>query len=261
MAIARVHTIQPDVLRGTVVTIEADISRGLHAFSVVGLASKAVDESKDRVGSAIKHSGYQSPKTKNQKVVISLSPADLKKEGPLFDLPIAVAYLLAAGEIQSDEVKRIFIGELSLDGTLRPVKGVLNSVVAAEAAGYTEIIVPKENAEEAALLENIKICPASSLLEVIEHIAPEEVSANSIPVQPPTVISDGWYDSAINLGRHQRPGKRQARTGYRCRRAAQRNASRTTRHRQDHARARFARAPASAITRGVPGRYCNSFYC
>lgn len=79
MAIARVTTVQPDVLRGTVVTIEADISRGLHAFSVVGLASKAVDEAKDRVGSAIKHSGYSSPKTKNQKVIISLSPADLKK--------------------------------------------------------------------------------------------------------------------------------------------------------------------------------------
>ena len=80
MEIARVHTVQPEVLRGTIVDIEADISRGLHAFSIVGLAGKAIDESKDRVGSAIKHSGYPSPKTKNQKVVISLSPADLKKK-------------------------------------------------------------------------------------------------------------------------------------------------------------------------------------
>ena len=79
MAIARVTTIQPYVLGGTEVAIEVDISQGLHSFTVVGLAGKAVDESKDRVGSAIKHSGYTSPKTKNQKVVVSLSPADLKK--------------------------------------------------------------------------------------------------------------------------------------------------------------------------------------
>jgi magnesium chelatase family protein len=85
MPIARVITVQPHVLAGTVITIEADISRGLHAFSIVGLAGKAIDESKDRVSSAIKHSGFASPKTKNQKIIISLSPAGVKKDGPLFD--------------------------------------------------------------------------------------------------------------------------------------------------------------------------------
>lgn len=199
MTIARVNTVQPDVLRGTIVTIEADISRGLHAFSVVGLAGKAVDESKDRVGSAIKHSGYPSPKTKNQKVIISLSPADLKKEGPLFDLPIAIAYLIAAGEIESDEVSRIYIGELGLDGTLRPVKGVLNSTVAAQAAGYKEIIVPAENAEEAALIEGIVVRPAVSLQAVIDHIAPNETTSTEIAAQSQTVINEGWYESNVNL--------------------------------------------------------------
>ncbi len=199
MAIARVNTIQPDVLQGTVVTIEADISRGLHAFSVVGLAGKAVDESKDRVGSAIKHSGYSSPKTKNQKVVISLSPADLKKEGPLFDLPIAIAYLIAAKEIESDGMKRIYIGELSLDGTLRPVKGVLNSALAAREAGYEEIIVPTDNAKEAALIDNIIVRPAASLKEVIDHITPNETIPTELPVQTPTIINDGWYESSVSL--------------------------------------------------------------
>ncbi len=91
MSVSNVTTVQPHVLGGTIVTIEADISRGLHSFSIVGLAGKAIDESKDRIGSAIKHSGYASPKTKNQKITISLSPADIKKDGPLFDLPIALA--------------------------------------------------------------------------------------------------------------------------------------------------------------------------
>ncbi len=199
MAIAQVSTVQPDVLRGTVVTIEADTSRGLHAFSIVGLAGKAIDESKDRVGSAIKYSGYPSPKTKNQKVVISLSPADLKKEGPLFDLPIAIAYLIAAGEIKINNTKRIYIGELGLDGTLRPVKGVLNSALAALKAGYEEIIVPVENAEEAALVEDIIVRPATSLTEVIEHISLDKDKQIDLPIHPQTIINDSWYESSINL--------------------------------------------------------------
>jgi len=200
MSIARVYTIQPDILRGTVVTIEADISRGLHAFSVVGLAGKAVDEAKDRVGSAIKYSGYTSPKTKNNKVVISLSPADLKKEGPLFDLPIAIAYLVAAKEISIDNIKRVYIGELSLDGSLRPVKGVLNSTLAAKEAGFQEIIVPQENAEEAALIDDIVVIPAKNLKAVIEHILLDRnESISSIAPQTATIINDGWHESSVNL--------------------------------------------------------------
>lgn len=198
MAIARVSTIQPDVLRGTVVTIEADISRGLHAFSVVGLAGKAVDEAKDRVGSAIKHTGYPSPKTKNQKVVISLAPADLKKEGPLFDLPIAIAYLLAANEIRTNDTSRVYLGELALDGTLRPVKGILSAAAAAKAAGFTEIIVPKENATEAALIDDIAVYPAATLQAVIEHIDPEP-NTPTLTAQPATTITDGWYESTVRL--------------------------------------------------------------
>jgi magnesium chelatase family protein len=203
MSIARVSTVQPDVLRGTIVTIEADISRD--AFSIVGLAGKAIDESKDRVGSAIKHTGFPSPKTKNQKIVISLSPADLKKEGPLFDLPVAIAYLIASGEVKTDDTKRLYVGELSLDGTLRPIRGVLNCVLTAKQAGFTEIIVPTENAEEASLIEDIEVRPAKSLTEVINHIRPledkEEVNTtiSKLPIQPPTVITDGWYESSVAL--------------------------------------------------------------
>lgn len=201
MAVSSVNTIQPNVLNGTVVTIEADIARGLHAFSVVGLAGKAVDESKDRVGSAIKHSGYPSPKTKNQKVVISLSPADLKKEGPLFDLPIAIAYLIAAEEISVDQTKRLYLGELGLDGNLKPIRGILNASLAAKEAGYDELIVPSENAVEAALIEGIRVRPAKNLLEVIEHVnnKSEGKVDFALPLQPPTMIGDDWYESSINL--------------------------------------------------------------
>lgn len=198
MSVARVTTVQPQVLDGTVVTIEADISRGLHAFSIVGLAGKAIDESKDRIGSAIKHSGFDSPKTKNQKIVISLSPADLKKEGPLFDLPIAIAYLIAAGDIQDDGTKRILIGELGLDGSLRKVRGVLNCIIAAKKARFTEVIVPSANAEEAALIDDIQIYPASTLTEVIAHIDPNPETLK-LQTQPPTTIAQDWYESAITL--------------------------------------------------------------
>lgn len=199
MSVAKIFTVQPEVLRGTVVCIEADISRGLHAFSIVGLAGKAIDEAKDRVGSAIKHSGYPSPKTKNQKVVISLSPADLKKEGPLFDLPIALAYLLAAGAVTIDTTRRCYIGELGLDGALKPVRGILNSVIAAKEAGFQEIIIPAANATEAALIEGIDIRPADSLTAVIAHISPEKTAADTLNQQPLTHISEDWYESTIAL--------------------------------------------------------------
>jgi len=202
MSVAQIRTIQPDILKGRVVTIEADISRGLHSFSIVGLAGKAIEEAKDRVGSAIKHTGYSSPKTKNQKVIISLSPADLKKEGPLFDLPIALAYLEAAEEICIDTVKRVYIGELSLGGTLRPVKGALNATRAAMESGFQEIIVPKENAEEAALIEGIEVYPASSLEQVIRHINTKNTDSavtKRLTSQPLTVVTGGWHESTVSL--------------------------------------------------------------
>ncbi len=170
MSFAKVYSAQVNLLRGVIVTIEVDLSRGLHSFSVVGLPDKAVDESKDRVSGAIKNSGFKSPKAKNQKIVVSLSPADLKKEGPFFDLAIAVAYLKASGEIKFNSEKKIFLGELGLDGTLRSIRGALPLAEEAKRKGFEEIYLPKENAEEAALVEGIKVFGAKSLKEVVEHL-------------------------------------------------------------------------------------------
>lgn len=191
MSFAKVYGAQINMLKGQIVTIEVDLSRGLHSFSVVGLPDKAVDESKDRVSGAIKNSGYQSPKAKNQKIIVSLSPADLKKEGPFFDLPIAIAYMKAAGDIKFSGENKIFLGELGLDGLLRPVRGALPLAQEAKRQGFEEIFLPEENAAEAALVSGIKVFGARSLAEVVEHISPSksgEETGKQISLQPETKI-------------------------------------------------------------------------
>lgn len=174
MSFAKVYSAQVNLLSGTIVTIEVDLSKGLHTFNVVGLPDNAVNESKDRVSSAIKNSGFKSPKAKNQKIIVSLSPADLKKEGPFFDLAIALAYMLACEDLKFDSEKKIFLGELGLDGTLRRIRGALPLVQEAKKAGYEEVYLPKENAEEGALVEGIKIFGANNLKEVVDHINSEK---------------------------------------------------------------------------------------
>ncbi|MFA6251235.1 MAG: YifB family Mg chelatase-like AAA ATPase [Candidatus Paceibacterota bacterium] len=171
MSFSRIYSAQTHLLKGKIVTIEVDITKNtLHSFTLVGLPDKAVDESKDRMSSALKNSGFNSPKNQNQKIVISLSPADLKKEGPYFDLAIALSYLLSAEEINFDPDGRIFLGELSLNGELRPIKGALPLVQEAKKLGYKEIFLPIENAPEAALVDEIIIYGAKNLKEVIDHI-------------------------------------------------------------------------------------------
>ena len=139
MSFARSLTAQINLLKGELISVEADISNNtLHAFTVVGLPDKAVEESKDRVSSALKNGGYQNPKSQNQKIVISLSPGDIRKEGPYFDVAIAVAYLLASGGLVADVADKLFLGELSLSGDLLPIKGVLPLVEMAKKEGIKE---------------------------------------------------------------------------------------------------------------------------
>jgi hypothetical protein len=116
VSFSKVYSAQTQLLNVTEVSVETDISRGLHAFAIVGLPDKAVEEARDRVSAAIKNSGFTSPKSQNQKIVISLAPADVKKEGTHFDLAIALSYLLASEEISFNPEEKIFLGELSLDG-------------------------------------------------------------------------------------------------------------------------------------------------
>lgn len=170
MSFSKVYSAQTNLLKAHIIDVEVDISKGLHTFSVVGLPDKGVEESRDRVSAAIKNSGYKSPKNKNQKIVVALAPANLKKEGPIYDLGIALAYLLATDEIKFEPIKKIFLGELSLDGKLRRIKGVLPLVREAKKQGFKEIYLPKENALEGALIDGVDIFGASNLQEVIDHL-------------------------------------------------------------------------------------------
>lgn len=169
MSFSRIHSAQTYLLKGQIINVETDISRGLNSYAIVGLADKSVDESKDRVSGAIKNIGFESPKQKNQKTVVSLAPSDVKKEGGYFDLAIALGYMLASGDIEFDPKGKVFIGELGLDGELRPVKGVLPIAETAKKKGFTEIFLPKENVEEAGLVEGLKVFGAKNLKEVVNH--------------------------------------------------------------------------------------------
>ena len=181
------------MLEAEIIDIEVDVGNGLYAFSVVGLPDKAVEESRDRVSAAIKHSGFKAPKNKNQKVVVSLAPASLRKEGPLFDLGIALAYLLACDEIAFDPRGKIFLGELSLDGSLRAIRGTLALVREAARRGFEEAFVPLENAREAALISAIKVYGVRNLREAIDHLdqkgnpAKEELP-RMLPIDPTPII-------------------------------------------------------------------------
>jgi magnesium chelatase family protein len=199
MAVARIYAAQPSVLGADIVTVETDLSRGLYAFTIVGLPGKAVEEARDRLSSAIKNSGFASPKSHNHKVVISLAPADLKKEGPVFDLSMAIGYLVAAEELRGDMERFLFIGELALDGTLRPVRGVLPIVREAVRRGFEAVIVPTENAAESALIPGITTIPATSLLEVIRHVDQNRADHQKLSPAAATTIEATWDDGTIRL--------------------------------------------------------------
>ncbi len=157
------------------IEVETETSYGLRTFDIVGLGDKAVEESKQRVNAAIKNSGYKYPASQPQKVLVNLAPADLKKEGSICDLPIAVGYLLKSGQISFNPRKKIFLGELALDGSVRPIKGALAIALAAENWGIEEILLPAANAKEASLAfinssSRIKITGINNFRQAIEHI-------------------------------------------------------------------------------------------
>ncbi|MEK7077917.1 MAG: YifB family Mg chelatase-like AAA ATPase [Patescibacteria group bacterium] len=166
------------------IEVEVDLGRGLHVFNIVGLPDKAIEEAKDRVSSAIKNSKLVPPNQSNRRVIVNLAPADLKKEGPKYDLPIALAYLMASRQISFDPEGKLFIGELALDGSIRPIFGVMPITIMAKVYGLKEIYVPKDNAQEAALVEGIDIFPAENLKEICEHL----VKIKTLSPMPPSVL-------------------------------------------------------------------------
>ncbi len=201
MSLARTFAIALDGVRGDVVEVEADISAGLPAFVLIGLPDAALGESRKRVGAAAVNAGC--PLTQ-RKLTVNLSPAALRKQGSGFDLAIAIAALAAAGEVPPEPAARtVHLGELGLDGRLRPIPGILPSVLAARTAGFERVMVPAANLEEARLVEGIDVVGVVGLREAaIRHGAsldPAELEA--VPLPPaPGLLQDDEPDMAEVAG-------------------------------------------------------------
>lgn len=165
------------------IEVECDISPGLPAFTIVGLPDASVRESRDRVKAAIKNSLFPFPSTR---VTINLAPAEIKKIGPYYDFPIAVSILVHQGVIQLESIRdAVFVGELSLDGLLRPVPGTLSSALAAKRLGIKRLFVPEKNAAEAALVRGVEVFAIPSLHGLVEHLTGKTLLLPHDPVTPP----------------------------------------------------------------------------
>ncbi len=152
---------------GFMVDVEADLSQGLPGFDVVGLPDTAVRESRDRVRAAMKNAGYTYPVSR---ITVNLAPADIKKEGSVYDLPLLLALLCASGQLKAKLAHAAFVGELSLQGAVRPVRGVLPMVIAARDAGIKEVYVPAENGSEAAVVDGIAVYPVADIISLLAHL-------------------------------------------------------------------------------------------
>ena len=176
-------------LNGFAVAVEADVSGGLPAFSIVGLPDSAVRESADRVRAAIKNLGFKFP---DRRITINLAPADVRKTGPVYDLPLLLALLISSGQLEAVPSDAAFLGELALDGTLRPVSGVLPMALAAAESGIRALYVPAENAAEAAeaCADGMAVYPAHTAREVVDAL--KGISSLSPAAAVPFDPAEAW---------------------------------------------------------------------
>ena len=167
--LSKVRTMSLEGLNGYLVEIQSDVSGGLPSFDIVGLPDIRVKEAKERVRAAIKNCGFEFP---SRKIVVNLAPADKKKEGTFFDLPIAIGILIAIEEINNvNKLEDICIlGELSLDGKVNKVNGILPMCIEAKNLGISKVIIPKENCKEAQIIKDLKIIPIENLNDVIDYL-------------------------------------------------------------------------------------------
>jgi len=194
--LAKVKTAAVVGLEGHLVDVEVDISSGLPAMTIVGLPDAAVQEARERVRAAIRNSGYTFPM---KRIVVNLAPADLKKAGPSYDLPIAVGILLSSEQVNADGSQTIFLGELSLDGSLRHTHGILPMVALAKEEKIATIMVPEVDAREASLIEGAKIIPITSLSQLVSYLrgeipAPEYKLDEVRGYSPPSALTTDLAD-------------------------------------------------------------------
>jgi magnesium chelatase family protein len=204
--LAKVKTAAVVGLEAQDVEVETDISGGLPSMTIVGLPDAAVQEARERVRAAIKNSGYVFP---TKRVTVNLAPADLKKAGPAYDLPIAVGILLSSEQVWADTSQMLFLGELSLDGGLRHTQGIISMVELARKTGITTVFVPAVDAGEASLVQGVQIVPVSSLSELVSHLRGDAIIPNHVPED--TGVEAGatpWPASDLALVRGQEHVKR-----------------------------------------------------
>lgn len=192
-------------LEGVPVEVETDINKGMVSYDLVGLPDAAVKESKERVRSAIKNSALYFPVNK---ITINLAPADLKKEGSHYDLPLAISILKAGDQLTAETDGIVFLGELALDGSLRPVAGILPILISAKAKGYVNFIVPAGNANEASYIEGTKVFAMQSLRDVIDLLNGERVFAPVEHRSFKAAQSAQKYNYDMSLVRGQKVAKR-----------------------------------------------------
>lgn len=182
--VAKVHAVAPLGFDGEIIEVESDATKGLPSLQIVGLGNKAIDEAKERVRSAIVNSLLEYP---TRRITINLAPAELPKDGTHYDLPIALAILASSGQLRQEDVEdAVFVGELALDGTIRPIKGTVTIVEAARKAGKTTAYVPHHNAAQAALIDGITIIGVRSLKDIYLHLKHERLITPSIHIAPTT---------------------------------------------------------------------------
>ncbi len=178
-------------LDGVLIEVETDILSGLPSFSIVGLPDKAVEESRERVRSALKNTGADLPA---RKITVNLAPGDLPKEGSSFDLPIAISILAASGQIKGDLSKSLFLGELSLDGSLRSIPGVLPAVLLAKEQKIDSIFLPEGNAQEAAIVDGVSIYPVTTLKQLFFHLTGQKEMEATPFIQYEQHLQDPLYE-------------------------------------------------------------------
>jgi magnesium chelatase family protein len=179
-------------IRAYPVEVEVDVSLGLPNFITVGLPDMAIRESKQRIRAALKNCGYGFPP---RKIVVNLAPADRKKEGSAYDLPISLGILASYDLFPEDSISDyMFLGELALDGGLKPVKGVLSSTVLAKELGFKGIVIPKENGREAALVPDIAIFSLENLVQVVRLLSREEPAIAPQNFSMAEILPDELYD-------------------------------------------------------------------
>ena len=195
-------------LDSEIVEVEVDVlNQGLHNFTIVGLPDTAIKESRDRVSSALKNSGFK-PAHQCGRITVNLAPVDLPKTSPIYDIPVALGFLLATKQIDFDFKNKLFAGELALDGKTRPIQGTLPITLMAKKKGFSEIYIPQENASEASVVKGISIIPIKNLRSLAGHLAGEQKINPCPPIKTENLFRENEYVLDMSSVKGQEHAKR-----------------------------------------------------